>query len=74
MALIDVVKKKFLWIVIGTILFYILLILVSDVEKIYEFFSQIKIEFLVLIFGLILGLDLTSDLRKRVDYRRYRLS
>jgi len=34
MTLIDVVKKRFLWIVIGTILFYVLLILVSHVEKI----------------------------------------
>jgi len=65
MTLIDVVKKRFLWIVIGTILFYVLLILVSDVEKIYESFSQIKAEFLVLIFALGFVSHIVKSLRQK---------
>ena len=52
MAILDLIKKRFMWIILGTIFFYILLILVSDVEKISESFLKIKIEFLVLIFAL----------------------
>lgn len=52
MSTVDLIKKKFLWIVLGMIIFYILLILISDVEKISESFLQIKVEFLFLIFAL----------------------
>ncbi len=52
MSIVDLIKKKFLWIILGAVLFYILLILISDVEKISESFLQIKAEFLVLIFAL----------------------
>jgi len=52
MPTVDLIKKKFLWIILGAIIFYVLLILISDVEKISESFLQIKAEFLVLIFAL----------------------
>ena len=52
MVMLNLIKKKFMWIIFGAIFFYILLILVSDVEKISESFLKIKIEFLVLIFVL----------------------
>ncbi|NND86246.1 MAG: flippase-like domain-containing protein [Nitrosopumilus sp.] len=50
--MLDLIKKKFMWIILGTLFFYILLILVSDVEKISESFLKIKMEFLALIFVL----------------------
>ncbi|MDH3765968.1 MAG: flippase-like domain-containing protein [Nitrosopumilus sp.] len=52
MKILDVIKGKFLWIILGTAFFYVLLILVSDVEKISEYFLQIRVEFLFLIFVL----------------------
>ncbi len=30
---VELIKKKFLWIILGVIIFYVLLILISDVEK-----------------------------------------
>ncbi|MDH3278251.1 MAG: flippase-like domain-containing protein [Nitrosopumilus sp.] len=65
MALIDLIKKRFLWVVIGAILFYILFILVSDVEKIFESFLQIKVEFLILIFALGFVSHLVKSLRQK---------
>ncbi len=52
MKILDLVKKKFLWILLGTALFYVLLIAVSDIGKISESFLQIRAEFIFLIFGL----------------------
>lgn len=52
MKMLDTIKTKFLWIILGAVVFYILLILVSDVEEISESFLQIKVEFLSLIFAL----------------------
>ena len=50
--MINVIKTKFLWIILGSVLFYVFLILISDVGEIYESFLQIKVEFLSLIFTL----------------------
>jgi len=52
MKMLDTIKTKFLWTILGAVVFYILLILVSDVEEISESFLQIKVEFLSLIFAL----------------------
>ena len=52
MKVLDAIKTKFLWIVIGSVFFYVLLILVSDVEQISKSFLQIRMEFLFLIFAL----------------------
>ncbi|MDH5569820.1 MAG: flippase-like domain-containing protein [Nitrosopumilus sp.] len=52
MKMLDTIKTKFLWAILGAAVFYILLILVSDVEEISESFLQIKVEFLSLIFAL----------------------
>ena len=52
MKILDAIKTKFLWIVLGAVFFYVLLILVSDVEEISESFLQIRAEFLFLIFAL----------------------
>ena len=52
MKMLDAIKTKFLWIILGAAVFYVLLILVSDAEEISESFLQIKLEFLSLIFAL----------------------
>lgn len=52
MKILDIIKKKFLWIVLGTAFFYVLLILVSDVDQISGYFLQIRVEFLFFIFAL----------------------
>jgi uncharacterized protein (TIRG00374 family) len=65
MALIDAIKKRFLLLVIGVVLFYLFFILVSDVEKISESFLQIKIEFFVLIFALGFVSHLVKSLRQK---------
>lgn len=52
MKMLDVIKTKFLWIILGSALFYVLLILISDVEEISESFLKIRLEFLSLIFVL----------------------
>ena len=62
---VDLIKKKFLWIVLGTIIFYVFLILISDVEKISESFSQIKIEFLALIFALGFASHVVKSFRQK---------
>lgn len=53
MEILQFIKKKILWITLLVITFYVVFILVSDVEKISEHFLKIRIEFLFLI--LLLG-------------------
>lgn len=65
MTLIGLIKKRLLWIVIGTVLFYALLILVSDVEKISESFLQIRGEFLILILALGFASHMVKSLRQK---------
>ena len=50
--MLDAIKTKFLWIILGTALFYVLLILMSDVEEISKSFLEIRLEFLFFIFVL----------------------
>ena len=52
MNVIDLVRKKFLWIILGTAFFYVLLISISDAGQISKYFLQIRLEFLFLIFFL----------------------
>ncbi|MDH3656738.1 MAG: flippase-like domain-containing protein [Nitrosopumilus sp.] len=65
MFTVDLIKKKFLWIVLGAIIFYVLLILISDVEKISESFLQINAEFLVLIFALGFASHVVKSFRQK---------
>ena len=58
--LFDIIKTKFLWIVLGAALFYVLLILISDVEGMFESFLQIRVEF----FSLIIALGFLSHVVK----------
>lgn len=65
MKMLDVIKKKFLWIILGTAFFYVLLIAVSDVGKISESFLQIRVEFLFLIFALAFFAHVIKSFRQK---------
>ena len=65
MEILELIKTKILWIILATILFYVLLIFISDVDKISEHFSQIRIEFLFLIFGLVFLSHIVKSFRQK---------
>ena len=65
MKVLGAIKTKFLWIVLGSVFFYVLLILVSDVEQISESFLQIRMEFLFLIFALGFLSHVVKSLRQK---------
>ncbi len=46
----DLIKGNIIWIVLGSLFFYVVLILFSDADKILDHFIHIKIELLFLIF------------------------
>jgi len=51
----DLIKGKIIWIVLGSLFFYVALILFSDASKISDHFFHIRIEliFLVFLFGIL---------------------
>jgi len=65
MKILEPIKKKFLWIILTTVFFYILLILISDVDEISNHFLQIRIEFLFLIFLLVFVSHIVKSFRQK---------
>jgi len=65
MKLAESIKKKFLWLVLATLLVYIVLILVSDIEKMYEHFLQVRVELLILILALVFVSHVVKSLRQK---------
>ena len=65
MKKIELIREKFLWIILASIFFYILLIFVSDVEAISKHFLQIKVEFLFVIFSLVFLSHTVKSLRQK---------
>ena len=63
--MLDAIKTKFLWIILGTAIFYVLLILMSDVEEISKSFLEIRVEFLFLIFVLGFFSHVVKSFRQR---------
>ena len=51
----DLLKGNIIWVVLGSVFFYIIFILFSDINEISEQFLHIKIElvFLVFLFGMV---------------------
>ena len=51
----DLIKGKIIWIVLGSLFFYVVLILFSDASKISDHFFHIRIEliFLIFLFGIL---------------------
>lgn len=65
MKILELIKKRFLWIVFPTIFFYVLLIFVSDVGEISKHFLEIKIEYLILIFLLVFLSHIVKSFRQK---------
>ncbi|MDH3834764.1 MAG: flippase-like domain-containing protein [Nitrosopumilus sp.] len=65
MEILQFIKKKFLWVILLVIAFYVVFILVSDVEKISEHFLQIRIEFLFLILFLVFLSHIVKSFRQK---------
>ena len=51
----DLIKGKIIWVVLGSLFFYVVLILFSDASKISDHFFHIRIEliFLIFLFGIL---------------------
>ena len=58
-------KEKFLWVVFSVIIFYVIFILASDVEKLSEYFLEIRIEFLVLILLFVVSSHIIKSFRQK---------
>ena len=65
MEILQFIKKRFLWLTLSVIAFYVVFILISDVEKISEVFWQIRAEFLVVIFSLGFLSHIVKSLRQK---------
>ena len=65
MQVLELIKNKITWIVFATVIFYIIFILISDVEKISQYFLQIKLEFLVLIVSLVFLSHVVKSFRQK---------
>ena len=61
----QLLKEKFLWIIFAGIIFYVIFILMSDVEKLSEYFLKIKIEFLFLILVLVFSSHIIKSFRQK---------
>ena len=66
MKILNLIKKKYLWILIMPVFFYVSLIFVSDAEKISKHFLQIRIDFLFLIFSLVFLSHVIKSFRQKV--------
>jgi uncharacterized protein (TIRG00374 family) len=65
MKILELAKRKFLWIVLTAVFFYVLLILVSDVEKTSKHFLEIRSEFLFLMFILVFLSHVVKSFRQK---------
>ncbi len=65
MEILQFVKKKFLWVILLVIIFYVIFILVSDVGKISEHFLQIRAEFLFLTLFLVFLSHIVKSFRQK---------
>ena len=65
MEILEQVKKRFWLIILATVFFYVMLIFVSDAEKISKHFLEIRIEFLFLIFGLVFLSHVVKSFRQK---------
>ena len=65
MKVLQMLKEKFLWIIFSVVIFYVIFILMSDVEKLSEYFLGIRIEFLVLILAFVFLSHIIKSLRQK---------
>ena len=65
MKVLQFIKKRILWVILLVIIFYVVFILISDVEKISEHFLQIRIEFLFLILFFVFLSHIVKSFRQK---------
>ena len=61
----DLIKGKIIWIVLGSLFFYVALILFSDASKISDHFIHIRIELLFLIFVFVISSHIVKSFRQK---------
>jgi uncharacterized protein (TIRG00374 family) len=61
----DLIKGSIIWIVLASLFFYVVLILLSDADKISDHFIHIRIELLFLIFLLGMSSHIIKSLRQK---------
>ncbi|WP_299291173.1 lysylphosphatidylglycerol synthase transmembrane domain-containing protein [Nitrosopumilus sp.] len=64
-SIMEIIKQKWLLIVATTIVFYVALILISDVSEIFESFSKIRVELLLAIFFIGFASHIVKSLRQK---------
>ena len=65
MKALQLLKERYLWIIFSGIIFYVIFILMSDAEKLSEYFLRIKIEFLFLILFLVFSSHIIKSFRQK---------
>ena len=65
MQRLELIKNKITWIIFATVIFYVIFILFSDVQKISEYFLEIRLEYLALIIGLVFLSHLVKSFRQK---------
>lgn len=61
----DLIKGNIFWIVLGSLFFYVVLILYSDANKISDHFIHIRIELIFLIFVVVLSSHIVKSFRQK---------
>ena len=65
MAGLELIKNNIILIVLGSVFFYIVLILYSDASKIFEVFLHIKIELVFLVFLFVMISHMIKSIRQK---------
>jgi len=61
----DLIKGNIFWIVLGSLFFYVVLILFSDADKIFDHFIHIRVELIFLIFLLGISSHIIKSFRQK---------
>ncbi len=61
----DLIKGKIIWVVLGSLFFYVVLILFSDASKISDHFFHIRIELIFLVFLFVILSHIIKSFRQK---------
>jgi uncharacterized protein (TIRG00374 family) len=65
MIRLELIKNKITWIIFATVIFYVIFIVFSDVQKISEYFLEIRLEYLALIIALVFLSHIVKSFRQK---------
>lgn len=65
-SFLDFVKQKYIWFIVGAVVFYVSFILISDANEIFEKFLEIRLEFLFLIFSIGFLSHFVKSIRQKI--------